>query len=237
MFSPPDYSATENFVRPQLGPWTAFLYLHRKPILQAVLDASAYLCGDLLDVGCGNKPYASVLRCKRYIGVDVLTSPYNRSSVDVVYGGDTLPFGNAEFDSVLCTEVLEHARSPRRLAHEIARVLKPGGYALLTAPMFMQHHEEPCDFHRFTRHGMANLASQARLDVVWIQARGGVYSTALAALYLMQGRTGVRRPLADLVLWLLWPFAKLAIRIDAKSRDAVPLVSLGWQMLTRKPLG
>jgi ubiquinone/menaquinone biosynthesis C-methylase UbiE len=67
-----------------------------------------------------------------------------------MYDGVVLLFGDAEFDSALYTEVLEHCRDPQRVVQETWRVLKPGGYALVTVPMVIHHHEEPWDFQRFT---------------------------------------------------------------------------------------
>jgi len=39
------------------------------------------------------------------------------------------------FDRVVCTEVIEHAERPGELLREIARVLKPGGRAVITTPV------------------------------------------------------------------------------------------------------
>lgn len=235
MFSPPDYSASENFLNPRFGPWTVFLYLHRKPILEAVKEAAPRLGGRLLDVGCGNKPYASVLRCREHIGVDVETSSHSRTKMDNIYDGAVLPFGDAEFDSVLCTEVLEHCRDPQRIAREMWRVLKPGGYALLTAPMVLHHHEEPWDFQRFTRYGMKELADHSGFQIAWIRARGNMYSAGLGIFYTMMSYTLSRRPIIDVALWFFWPLALLVRICDHRIKNVSPSLSLGWQMLVQKP--
>ena len=120
------------------------------------------------------------------------------------------------------------------LIKEIARVLKPGGYALIAVPMFIQHHEEPYDFQRFTKYGLNNLASHADFEVVWIKPRGGPYVTALSAVYIAVSQIVSRRPFIDLLLWVLWPIAAIVCWADAESKRA-PVVSLGWQMLVRKP--
>jgi len=43
-----------------------------------------------------------------------------------------LPFAHASFDVAVCLEVLEFTPHPRRTIAEIVRVLRPGGWALLT---------------------------------------------------------------------------------------------------------
>lgn len=235
MFSPPDYGSPESFTRPELGPWTFDLYSHRKPILDAVVAATPLLGGLLLDVGCGAKPYASVLHCREHIGIDVMSSPHAHDKFDRIFDGEQIPFGDGQFDSALCTEVIEHCREPRLLMREIARVLKPGGQLLLTAPMVIHHHEEPHDYQRLTGHGIRELARQAGMETIWVRSRGGVWTVALSGIYLaLSSQRLLRRPLKDILWWSIWPFAALAIWIDGRRRTE-PIISLGWQMLARKP--
>jgi ubiquinone/menaquinone biosynthesis C-methylase UbiE len=47
--------------------------------------------------------------------------------------GEALPLPTARFDAVTAWDVLEHVRDPRRMLAELARVLRPGGVALITA--------------------------------------------------------------------------------------------------------
>ncbi len=47
--------------------------------------------------------------------------------------GEHLPFPSAAFDAATAWDVLEHVQDPRRVLGELARVLRPGGHALITA--------------------------------------------------------------------------------------------------------
>jgi SAM-dependent methyltransferase len=48
---------------------------------------------------------------------------------------ETLPFADASFDGVLCCEILEHLTAdPTAMLRQIHRVLKPGGWMVLTTP-------------------------------------------------------------------------------------------------------
>ncbi len=51
-----------------------------------------------------------------------------------VLDGERLAFADGTFDVVACLEVIEHVSAPTELLREIARVLKPGGGAVLTCP-------------------------------------------------------------------------------------------------------
>ena len=45
-----------------------------------------------------------------------------------------LPFADASFDVVTAKHTLEHVRAPKRALAEVARVLRPGGVALIVVP-------------------------------------------------------------------------------------------------------
>lgn len=47
--------------------------------------------------------------------------------------GEALPFPDAAFDAVTAWDVLEHVQDPAAVLGELARVLRPGGHALITA--------------------------------------------------------------------------------------------------------
>lgn len=233
MFGPPDYSHPDSFLRPRLGPWAVTLYLHRRPLLDALLAAAPSLTGELLDVGCGNRPYASLLTPARYVGLDVATSPHDHARFDATFDGLSIPFPDASFDSVLCTEVLEHAREPRHLAGEIGRVLRPGGHALLTVPFVLNHHEQPHDYHRFTRFGIEELVRSAGLEPVWVRPRGGVFAVLAQQLEVAAAQVVSRRPVSDLLRWSLFPTVIGLLALD-RWRPRSDIITLGWQVLARR---
>ena len=47
----------------------------------------------------------------------------------------SMDFGDAVFDVICCSHVLEHVRDDRRAMTEFYRVLKPGGWALVVVPI------------------------------------------------------------------------------------------------------
>ena len=110
-----------------------------------------HLNGDMLDIGCGKKPYKDFFSTTKYIGIDIEGSP---NLADEIYDGKTIPFPNETFDSVLCTQVFEHIFTPDTFINEIARVLKPGGKLLLTVPFAWDEHEQPFDYARYSSFGI-----------------------------------------------------------------------------------
>lgn len=58
---------------------------------------------------------------------------------------------------VLCLDTLEHVRNPIVACREIARITKPGGWALITTVFAFPIHDYPADYWRFTPECMAML--------------------------------------------------------------------------------
>jgi SAM-dependent methyltransferase len=152
-------------------------YLTVGPIEKWIVTvATPYACGRMLDAGCGNKPYQPFFDSvtDRYVGVDLTQN--RKNSVDVIIGpADPLPFQDGSFDTVLSTQVLEHVPEPAAYLSDLARVLTPGGYLLLTCPASYMLHEEPHDFFRFTSHGLRHLLKKAGLTVVRLDTAGGAW--------------------------------------------------------------
>lgn len=95
----------------------------------------------VLDVGGRIQPYRPFLeeKCSEYFAVD----PQLNGLVSAVAIGEQLPFPDASFDLVICTQVLSYVHEPSRVVEEIQRVLKTGGYLFLSAPAFFPpHHDE-----------------------------------------------------------------------------------------------
>jgi SAM-dependent methyltransferase len=117
----------------------------------------------VLDVGGRIQPYRPLLegRLGRYVAVDIRSTPL----VDIVALGEQLPLRDAFFDLVICTQVLEYVEEPRKVIGEIHRVLKPGGFLLLSVPAIYPIDSE-YDRWRFLPSGLCNLlASFQRIEV------------------------------------------------------------------------
>ncbi len=150
--------------------------------------------GDWLDVGCGSRPYEHLFPSARFTGMDVELSGHDPADkrCDVTYDGRTFPLEDAIFDAVLCTQVLEHAEDPEALIAEVARVLRPGGYLILTAPFMWPEHELPYDFRRYTAVGLAKTVRAAGMEILSVSATstesGALAQFASAWLHRHVGR-------------------------------------------------
>lgn len=73
------------------------------------------------------------------------------------YDGETIPFENNSFDSIVSTKVLEHLFTIYELLEEFYIVLKPNGKAVITTPFMWEEHEIPYYFARYTTPDLLHL--------------------------------------------------------------------------------
>lgn len=195
---------------------------YRRVLLDAELARLApTIRGAVLEVGAAAvrrgrfvPPTAGV---SRWLKVDIDPARRPHAAGDV----EALPVRTGSMDWVLCLEVLEYVPSPERAAAEIARVLAPGGTAVLTVP-FLHRADTPSDRRRFTAVGLAELATGAGLRVTEVAAQGRFFAT-LANM----GRQAVAhiapRPLRWATAAAVTPVAAFLLRVD------------GWPAVARSP--
>lgn len=129
--------------------------------------------GRCLDAGTGRGPFRELLRelADEVVAVDVAERP----GVDHVADVQSLPiFPDASFDSLICSQVLEHVPRPWDAFAEFARVLKPGGSAVISVPHLSMLHELPHDYYRYTEFGLRSLSACVRLEAESLKATGGL---------------------------------------------------------------
>jgi len=144
-------------------------YLSRKSLYQAISTYAPQIYGDILDFGCGEKPYQSLFaNAKSYLGVDIEVSGHNHkgSKVDIFYNGHTLPFEDEAFDCIVSFEAFEHIFNLENILNELYRVLKPQGLLLISIPFAWNEHEEPYDFARYTSFGIKFLLKTHNFDIL-----------------------------------------------------------------------
>lgn len=71
---------------------------------------------------------------------------WDTSRIDIVSDITAIPADDSSFDAILCSEVLEHVPEPTHALDEFARLLRPGGKLILTAPFSSSVHQAPYHF-------------------------------------------------------------------------------------------
>jgi SAM-dependent methyltransferase len=107
-----------------------------RPMKVVVYQLKKYLCGRVLDAGCGDGRHL-ILMPEGSIGLDIeIKSHWLREKYGLVRAdlNRTLPFSNGVFDVIFCSHTFEHLESPYRTLKEFHRVLKSGGVVNIGNP-------------------------------------------------------------------------------------------------------
>lgn len=111
----------------------------------------------VLDVGCGIASVLHFVGGERH-GIDPLADEYKKiysypKGMTILKGSsEDIPFPKDYFDVVFSSNALDHCSSPRKTIEEICRVLKSGGYFILSVEVFPNN--KPRGFehpHTFTK--------------------------------------------------------------------------------------
>ena len=161
----------------------------------------------LVDFGCGDMPYKSVIESmvEKYIGVDLEMNPKADYHIDFD-SKTTLP--NNYCDIILSNQVLEHVDSPDGYLLEALRILKPGGSIILSTHGYWFYHPTPNDYWRWTSAGLRRVIENIGFEISLFY---GILGLAASGLQLFQDGICVKLP-----KFLVPPFAlimQLLIRL------------------------
>lgn len=156
-------------------------YFYQHPMVYRVYRETeralrAHARGRTLDLGAGRLTYRGlIVRCGTDIAYTSLDIERAHSELDVVADvcrGTGLP--ESSFDTVFCSQVLEHVSEPAAFLAEAYRLCAPGGRLIITAPFLFYVHGMPHDYFRYTPDGLAHLASGAGFRIVESRGVGGL---------------------------------------------------------------
>ena len=109
------------------------------------------------------------------------------AKIDVVSDIAAIPQPDASFDAILCTEVLEHVPDPVKALEEFARLLKPGGQLIVTAPFASMVHLAPYHFCTgFSRYWYEHHLPRLGLQIRELTANGDWFSYCYQELARLQ---------------------------------------------------
>ena len=193
--------------------------------------------GRLLDFGCGKAPlYGHYARyVDKAVRVDWGNSLHGNPYIDVEHDlTQPMPFEDGAFDTIICSDVLEHLPVPENAWSEMARVLAPGGVLILNVPFYYWLHEEPYDYYRYTRHALTRFAEQAGLEVLSLRPLGGAPEVLLDILgkLLSRGRWGRKVAAAVPASYKAAMRVGRFRRLSARTGNSFPI---GYGMVARKP--
>jgi len=203
-------------------------------LLKQMNKFSKYIKGVVLDVGSGEcSRYEKFFDFEKYTKMDIVGD-----NMDIIGSAESIPLDDNKVDAVVCTQVFEHLKHPKIAAMEIFRVLKKGGYLIVTAPQTNELHEEPNDFFRYTRYGLAIVFEDAGFEVIDCQKRGGFFSVIaqMKIRYLIDRFALYKRPIIGKCFnQFIKIYSATMMWLDKIDKsNANKKHALGWCMILRK---
>ena len=159
---------------------------------------------------------------------------WDTSRIDLVSDITAIPAPDTSFDAVLCSEVLEHVPEPTHALDEFARLLKPGGVLILTAPFSSITHQAPYHFCTgFSKYWYQHHLEQRGFRIETLVANGDWYALVRQEIRRLGGQERQRGcwtwPLA--YAYALLGLIYFALRGERKAED---LACFGWHCVAVK---
>lgn len=146
-----------------------------------------------------------------------------------------IPEPESTFDAILCSEVFEHLPDATKALDEFARLLKPGGQLILTAPFASLVHFAPYHYATgFSRYWYEHHLPPRNFEIQQLVPNGDWFA------YLRQEIFRLPRAARSYGDWC-WPLAYVVaglslvyFSIRGKSRLATDLACFGWHCVAIK---
>lgn len=162
-----------------------------------------FIKGKTLDAGGGNLSQKKIIQkyASEYLSLDI---EKRNSEIDIICDIQKMNFIKENiFDSVVCTQVLEHVPEPEKAINEIYRILKKNGKVIISVPHLSGLHEEPNDYFRYTNHGIEYLVKKAGFKVEYIKKSGGLLSFIFHPISFVFTLIFWKVPVIKWIFWLI----------------------------------
>ena len=174
----------------------------------------------ILDAGAGECQFKKYCGHLKYISQDfaqydgsgeagLQTGKWDNTKLDIVSDILAIPLPAHSVDAIMCTEVLEHIPDPITAIKEFSRLIKPGGYLLITAPFASLTHFAPYHFAS----GLSKFFYEKHLpendfEIIDLQLNGNFFE------YVAQENRRIKSVAAKYANKKLNIFAKIVIHLN-----------------------
>jgi ubiquinone/menaquinone biosynthesis C-methylase UbiE len=203
----------------------------------------------ILDAGAGESQYKPFCKHLDYVsqdfsqydgkgdGLGLQTKKFDTTKIDIVSDITAIPVPDASFDVVMCTEVFEHIPNPNKAFEELNRILKKGGYLIITAPFASITHFAPYHFATGFNRYFYQYLTKEEYDIIELTPEGSFYQVVAQELCRIATVAGKYSDYPTLT-----PKDKLGIqltlellnRLESKDTNSSELLCFGYYLLAKK---
>jgi len=222
--------------------------LTRETWLEKTLEAipSGYR---ILDAGAGEQQFKKFCPHLNYVAQDfgkydglgdnagLQVGKWDQSKLDIVCDITDIPEPSDAFDAIMCVEVFEHLPNPIAAIKEFSRLLRPGGYLIITAPFCSWTHFAPFHFYSgFNRYFYQRHLTENDFEILEVTANGNFFEYVGQEVRRIKNRSAkysgdrpniLERLATSIILRMLERFSR-----NDKGSDE--LLCFGYHVLARK---
>ena len=142
----------------------------------------------ILDAGAGELDQKKFCNHLNYVSQDFAqyngdgngkgfhTGSWDTDKVDIISDITNIPEPDGSFDAIMCVEVFEHLPNPLEAIREFKRLLKKGGYLIITAPFCSLSHFAPYHFYSgFNRYFFETHLSSYGFSIIELSSNGNYF--------------------------------------------------------------
>lgn len=205
--------------------------------------------GRILDAGAGERRFERFCGHLQYVAQDfaqydgsgdaagLQTGTWDQSRLDIVSDITAVPEPDASFDAVMCIEVLEHVPDPLAALKEFARLLRPKGHLVLTAPFCSLTHFAPYHFASgFSRYFYERHLPETGFEVLELVPNGNFFeylAQEVRRIPTVAGRYAADRP-GRLERMGVRKVLRMLERMSGRDRGSDELLCFGYHVLARR---
>jgi SAM-dependent methyltransferase len=203
----------------------------------------------ILDAGAGTQRYRKFCTHLDYVSQDfgeydgqgnsagLQTGSFDYGKLDIVSDIAAIPEKSSSFDAVMCIEVLEHLPEPISALKEFSRLLKSGGYLIITAPFCSLTHFAPYHFNTgFNKYWYTNHLTQNDFEVTEITPNGNFFEFVAQEIYRIPS-VSYRYSETKPRLWeyfSMFIVQKMLLRFSKRNAGSEELLCFGYNVFARK---
>lgn len=203
----------------------------------------------ILDAGAGELQFKKFCSHLKYVaqdfakydgkgdGTGLQPGAWDQTRLDIICDICNIPEPDESFDAILCVEVFEHLPNPLAAIKEFSRLLRVGGYLILTAPFCSFTHQSPFHFYTgFNRYFYEKHLPEQGFKIVELEKNGNFFefiAQEVRRIKYMAKRYAAKRP-NPLEMFATLIMLKMLGRFSRLDTGSSEILCYGYHVLARK---